>query len=98
MPETFFTSEELQALVDGTKPKWLPASEFFDKYESSTGRVGKEGYYVEEPLTGTRLRRLSNGGFSDASRFLSYPLMKRKIWLSYSRSGLCAFLYSVNKR
>eukprot|EP00903_Cladosiphon_okamuranus_P006624 g6470.t1 len=63
VPESFFTAEELETLVEETKPEWVPASSYFsaEDQEGSAGKVGRGGLFVEEPATGVRLRRLSNG-------------------------------------
>ncbi|CAM9586417.1 unnamed protein product [Ectocarpus sp. 12 AP-2014] len=61
VPQSFFTGRELEALMDETKPEWVPASEYFSAEDGAAGKIGKGGLFVEEPATGTRLRRLSNG-------------------------------------
>lgn len=61
VPQSFFSSEELKTLIEQTKPDWVPASEYFDPKTAATGKIGRGGLFVEEPVTGTRLRRLNNG-------------------------------------
>lgn len=62
VPQSFFSSDELNRLLDETKPEWIQASDYFTPGpEGSGGKIGRGGLYVEEPVTGTRLRRLSNG-------------------------------------
>lgn len=61
VPQSFFSPEELQTLMDATKPEWVPAKDYFDPATESCGKIGRGGLLVEEPLTGTRLRRLTNG-------------------------------------
>ena len=63
VPESFFTAKELETLMEETKPEWVPASSYFtaEDEEGSAGKVGRGGLFVEEPATGARLRRLSNG-------------------------------------
>lgn len=61
VPQSFFTSKELETLMEETKPEWVPASEYFIPEEGSAGKIGRGGLFVEEPVTGTRLRRLNNG-------------------------------------
>lgn len=61
VPQSFFTSEELSRLLDETKPEWIKASDYFTPGDGSGGKIGRGGLFVEEPVTGTRLRRLSNG-------------------------------------
>lgn len=61
VPQSFFTSKELETLMEETKPEWVPASEYFTPEEGSAGKIGRGGLFVEEPVTGTRLRRLNNG-------------------------------------
>lgn len=61
VPQSFFTGKELEALMDETKPEWVPASEYFSAEDGAAGKIGRGGLFVEEPSTGTRLRRLSNG-------------------------------------
>lgn len=61
VPQSFFSTQELKALIDQTKPEWIPAAEYFDPKTAATGKIGRGGLFVEEPVTGTRLRRLNNG-------------------------------------
>lgn len=61
VPQSFFSSDELNRLLEETKPEWIEASDYFTPGESSGGKIGRGGLFVEEPVTGTRLRRLSNG-------------------------------------
>ncbi|CAM9843317.1 unnamed protein product [Pylaiella littoralis] len=61
VPQSFFTSSELERLVEETKPEWVPASEYFAPEDGTPGKIDGGGLFVEEPETGTRLRRLSNG-------------------------------------
>lgn len=70
VPQSFFSEEDLKRLMEETQPEWVPASEFFapsdaceggDAPARVPGRIGRGGLFVEEPMTGTRLRRLSNG-------------------------------------
>lgn len=61
VPESFFTNSELERLMEETKPEWVPASEYFAPEDGTPGKIDRSGLFVEEPETGTRLRRLSNG-------------------------------------
>lgn len=61
VPQSFFTTDELERLMEETKPEWLPASSYFAPEEGAAGKIGRGGLFVEEPATGTRLRRLNNG-------------------------------------
>lgn len=62
VPQSFFSTDELNRLLEETKPEWIPASDYFTPGEAgSGGKIGRGGLFVEEPVTGTRLRRLSNG-------------------------------------
>lgn len=84
VPESFFTAKELETLMEETKPEWVPASSYFtaEDEEGSAGKVGRGGLFVEEPATGARLRRLSNGEMRYTALFSH----------SLSRS-LCVFVF-----
>ena len=76
VPQSFFSEEDLNRLMEETKPQWVPASEFFVPHEALEGdakapvpgKIGRGGLFVEETVTGARLRRLSNGEWRGCSK------------------------------
>jgi len=54
--------------MEETKPEWVPATSYFTPEEGAAGKIGRGGLFVEEPATGTRLRRLNNGAWPEGLR------------------------------